>query len=170
MSAPFDLTTLAGIEACLMNSILPAFKNAFDEAGAFGMAAAIIATRFEGKGLASPRSVVILSAKSAAEFLPGVYCLAEHEYLATGVITVGMAWTAPIETETEANAWRGRSLQKHPRGCQVMLSVLEHKRLGVHSWQSRVVEEGGRRVVGPPQAVTAVRPDRGYLDYAGVLN
>lgn len=56
MSAPFDLTTLAGIEACLVNSILPAFKNAFDEAGAFGMAVAIIATRFEGKGLASPRS------------------------------------------------------------------------------------------------------------------
>lgn len=166
----FDLSSLKGIEACLMASVLPACKNAFDEHGAFGMAVMIIATRFEGRGLSSPRSVVILSEETAAVFLPKVYCLAEHEYLANGVVTVGMAWSAPLTTKAELDAWRGRSLREHPQGCQVMLSVLEHKRFGCHSWQGRVVEEGGRRVLGPSQPVTTMRPDRGYLDYAGVLN
>jgi hypothetical protein len=164
----FDLSTSEGLIAMVTESLQPRMIRTFEDAGHFPMAVVIIATKFEGKPLATPKSVVVLMSdeeNDAAAFLHRTYHWAARECGALGAVTVGRSWAVNFSRPSDAKRWKGRNVRHHPKAVDVLLCRLEHKTFGVQCWVSRVAE-------GPPHTASAFQaeddeipsPTAGFLE------
>lgn len=165
-----DLSTPEGLITMITAHLQPHLIHAFEVGGGYlPMGVALIATRFEGQQLETPRSVVVFASndeQDAAGFLSRTYHWGARECGALGAVTFGMTWAVAIQKPIDAARWRGRDISQHPKAVEALMCILEHKTFGVRSWISYIADPGQDPLTSAfqPESEEVVAPTAGFLE------
>lgn len=137
-----DLETESGVLACV-TELMGYLRDTFLEAGRLAPGVFVFATRVQGRRLPAPKVVAVLSNGENLEgFFDRAYHRALYELEAVGTASFAESFSVEILDPVEAEAWRGRDLEHHPRATRGITMQLEHTKFGARLWRAKISPEG----------------------------